>query len=74
MFEELKLAVQPDLIFTHCGHDRHQDHRLVSELPWNTFRNHMILEYEIPKYDGDPGQPTCSCHFRLVSGAGKCGF
>ena len=58
MFEELKHAVQPDLIFTHYGHDRHQDHRLVSELTWNTFRSHLILEYEIPKYDGDLGQPN----------------
>ncbi len=58
MFEELKQEVQPDLIFTHYGHDRHQDHRLVSELTWNTFRSHLILEYEIPKYDGDLGQPN----------------
>jgi len=58
MFEELKQAVQPDLIFTHSGHDRHQDHRLVSELTWNTFRGHLILEYEIPKYDGDLAQPN----------------
>ena len=56
VFEELK-AVSPDLIFTHTRKDAHQDHRLISELTWNTFRNHMILEYEIPKYDGDLGQP-----------------
>jgi LmbE family N-acetylglucosaminyl deacetylase len=58
VFEELKQAVSPDLIFTHYGKDAHQDHRLISELTWNTFRNHTILEYEIPKYDGDMGQPN----------------
>ena len=56
VFEELK-DVSPDLIFTHNRRDAHQDHRLLAELTWNTFRNHMILEYEIPKYDGDLGQP-----------------
>jgi LmbE family N-acetylglucosaminyl deacetylase len=58
VFEELKLAISPDLIFTQNGQDAHQDHRLISELTWNTFRDHMILEYEIPKYDGDMGQPS----------------
>lgn len=58
VFEELKQEVSPDLIFTHNRKDAHQDHRLVSELTWNTFRNHFILEYEIPKYDGDLGQPS----------------
>jgi len=57
-FEELKDRVNPDLIFTHYREDRHQDHRVVSDLTWNTFRNHFILEYEIPKYDGDMGQPN----------------
>ena len=57
-FETLKTLPEPDLIFTHCGTDRHQDHRLVSDLTWNTFRNHMILEYEIPKYDGDLQSPN----------------
>src|ERR1035437_3107377 len=56
-FEELK-AISPDLIFTHNRKDAHQDHRLVAELTWNTFRDHLILEYEIPKYDGDLGQPN----------------
>jgi LmbE family N-acetylglucosaminyl deacetylase len=55
--QELKL-LSPDLIFTHARLDAHQDHRLVSELTWNTFRDHLILEYEIPKYDGDLGQPN----------------
>jgi LmbE family N-acetylglucosaminyl deacetylase len=57
-FEEMKSDVQPDLVFTHWQGDAHQDHRLVSELTWNTFRNHTILEYEIPKYDGDMGRPN----------------
>jgi LmbE family N-acetylglucosaminyl deacetylase len=46
------------MIFTHCRHDLHQDHRLVCELTWNTFRNHLILEYEIPKYDADLRSPN----------------
>jgi len=57
-FEQLKTSVSPDVIFSHYRHDRHQDHRLICELTWNTFRNHLILEYEIPKYDGDLGQPN----------------
>lgn len=57
-FEELKGRVKPDLIFTHWRGDAHQDHQLLSELTWNTFRNHLILEYEIPKYDGDVGRPN----------------
>lgn len=57
-FEELKQQVSPDLIFAHQPRDAHQDHRLLSELTWNTFRNHFILEYEIPKYDGDMGRPS----------------
>lgn len=56
-FEELK-ATEPDIIFTHQRKDAHQDHRLLAELTGNTFRNHLILEYEIPKYDGDLGQPN----------------
>ena len=57
-FESLKEIPTPDLILTHYREDRHQDHRLVSELTWNTFRNHLILEYEIPKYDADLGSPN----------------
>jgi LmbE family N-acetylglucosaminyl deacetylase len=57
-FEELKKVFTPDVIFTHCRHDLHQDHRLVCELTWNTFRNHLILEYEIPKYDADLRSPN----------------
>ena len=58
-FEKLKNEFLPDLIFTHYRHDLHQDHRVICELTWNTFRNHLILEYEIPKYDGDLGAPNC---------------
>jgi LmbE family N-acetylglucosaminyl deacetylase len=57
-FEALKQATSPDIIFTPYRKDAHQDHRLIAELTWNTFRNHLILEYEIPKYDGDMGQPS----------------
>jgi LmbE family N-acetylglucosaminyl deacetylase len=57
-FEALKDEVSPELVFTHVGVDLHQDHRLVSELTWNTFRNHLILEYEIPKYDADLAAPN----------------
>lgn len=61
-FEELKRTVSPDVIFTHFRYDLHQDHRLTSELTWNTFRNHLILEYEIIKYDGDLGAPNVFIH------------
>lgn len=60
-FEELKHGFAPDLVFTHHRDDRHQDHRLVSELTWNTWRDHLVLEYEIPKYDGDLGAPNVFC-------------
>jgi LmbE family N-acetylglucosaminyl deacetylase len=55
----IQKSFQPDLIFTHTRNDLHQDHRLLCELTWNAFRNHLILEYEIPKYDGDLGSPNC---------------
>jgi LmbE family N-acetylglucosaminyl deacetylase len=58
VFEELKQSVSPNLIFTHNRIDAHQDHRLIGEMTWNTFRDHFILEYEIPKYDGDLGKPS----------------
>ncbi len=57
-FEALKTEGAPDVIFTHARGDLHQDHRTVSDLTWNTFRSHLIMEYEIPKYDGDLGQPN----------------
>jgi LmbE family N-acetylglucosaminyl deacetylase len=57
-FEALKDSCAPDLIFTHYEADRHQDHRAICELTWNTFRDHAVLEYEIAKYDGDLGRPS----------------
>jgi len=57
-FEKLKKIISPDVIFTHTRDDRHQDHRTIHNFTWNTFRNHMILEYEIPKYDGDLTTPA----------------
>jgi LmbE family N-acetylglucosaminyl deacetylase len=57
-FDELGASLRPDVVFTHFGEDRHQDHRLLSELAYNTFRDHLILEYEIPKWDGDLGRPN----------------
>jgi LmbE family N-acetylglucosaminyl deacetylase len=61
-FEVMKRRFSPDLIFTHARNDLHQDHRLVSELTWNTYRDHLILEFEIPKYDGDLGSPNFFVH------------
>jgi LmbE family N-acetylglucosaminyl deacetylase len=58
-FEALRREVDPDLVFTHYREDRHQDHRTISDLTWNTWRRHLVLEYEIPKYDGDLGIPNC---------------
>jgi LmbE family N-acetylglucosaminyl deacetylase len=63
-FERLKREISPDLIFTHYRFDLHQDHKLVSDLTWNTFRDHLILEYEIPKYDGDLGCPNFYVHLK----------
>lgn len=57
-FETLKRGGTPDLVLTHRREDLHQDHRTVAELTWNTFRDHLVLEYEIPKYEGDLGQPN----------------
>jgi LmbE family N-acetylglucosaminyl deacetylase len=57
-FEELKTRVDPDLLFTHYRDDLHQDHRVISELTWNTYRHHTVLEYEVPKWDGDLGNPN----------------
>jgi LmbE family N-acetylglucosaminyl deacetylase len=57
-FEDLKKEVDPDIVLTHWLQDRHQDHRLAAELTWNTWRNHLVLEYEIPKYEGDLATPN----------------
>ncbi len=61
-FEVLKSKFNPDIVFTHYRNDLHQDHRLISELTWNTFRDHLILEYEVIKYDGDLGTPNFFVH------------
>ena len=58
LFEEIKGSTSPDLVLTHDRDDRHQDHRLVGELTWQTFRDHLILEYEVPKFDGELSQPN----------------
>lgn len=71
-FEALKSRIDPDLIFTHTSGDMHQDHRLVQELTWNTFRRHSILEYEIPKVDGDLGQPNVYVPVSRAAAEQKC--
>jgi LmbE family N-acetylglucosaminyl deacetylase len=58
VFVDLGRELQPDLVFTHNEHDRHQDHGVVNQLTWQTFRDHLILEYEIPKFDGDLETPN----------------
>jgi LmbE family N-acetylglucosaminyl deacetylase len=58
LFETIKASVEPDVILSHDLHDRHQDHRLVGELTWQTFRDHLVLEYEVPKYDGGSSAPN----------------
>jgi len=73
-FEELKRNVSPDLVFTHYRNDLHQDHRLISELAWNSFRDHMILEYEIPKYDGDLASPNSFVHLDEVIAQRKIAY
>ena len=67
--ESFKTEFLPDVIFTHHRHDLHQDHKVLAELTWNSFRNHLVLEYEIPKYDGDLGHPNffVSLHESVVS-------
>lgn len=72
-FESLKSRLRPDIIFTHQREDLHQDHRVVSELTWNTFRNHAILEYEIPKYDGGLGSPSLFVPLSRGVATRKCG-
>jgi LmbE family N-acetylglucosaminyl deacetylase len=63
-FEKLKQEFTPNLVFTHYRMDLHQDHRLICDLTWNTFRDHLVLEYEIPKYDGDLGCPNLFVHLK----------
>jgi LmbE family N-acetylglucosaminyl deacetylase len=70
-FEAVKALVKPDLVLTHHGLDRHQDHSLVSQVTWQTFRDHMIWEYEIPKYDGDLHTPTLYVPLSAANAARK---
>lgn len=70
-FEGLK-QFSPDLIFTHYRHDLHQDHRVINELTWNTFRDHTILEYEVPKFDGDIGVPNVFVPLTRAQMKDKC--
>jgi LmbE family N-acetylglucosaminyl deacetylase len=61
-FDALGADHQPEIVFTPWRGDAHQDHRTVAELAANTFRDQLILEYEIPKFDGDLGQPSVYIH------------
>jgi LmbE family N-acetylglucosaminyl deacetylase len=70
-FESLKQLPDPDIVFSHHRADRHQDHRVVAELTWNTFRNHLVLEYEIPKYEGDLTTPSAYVALTRVQVARK---
>jgi LmbE family N-acetylglucosaminyl deacetylase len=73
IFETLK-STTPDVVLTHYRNDRHQDHRVLSDLAWNTFRDHLVLEYEIPKFDGDLGQPNCFVALDRATAARKAKF
>ena len=68
---QLRRLVEPDLIFTHSLDDRHQDHRLVAELTWQAWRDHLILEYEVPKYEGDLGRPNLYVPASRAAGQAK---
>lgn len=72
IFEEIKNTVDPDVILTHTRDDHHQDHRTLCELTWNTYRNHLVMEYEILKYDGDLGQPNMFVHLDEATCRRKC--
>jgi LmbE family N-acetylglucosaminyl deacetylase len=71
LFEGIKARFQPSVVFTHHRIDAHQDHRTVAELTWNTFRDHLILEYEIPKYDPDIGNPNLFVPLTAAQAAAK---
>jgi LmbE family N-acetylglucosaminyl deacetylase len=73
-FERMKKEFSPDVVLTHYRKDLHQDHRLISELTWNSYRNHFILEYEIPKYDGDLGAPNSFVHLDASTARKKISF
>jgi len=70
-FEALKRSFAPDLVLTHWAGDAHQDHRTLAELTWNSFRDHLVVEYEIPKYDGDLGRPSLYVPLSRAEAEGK---
>jgi LmbE family N-acetylglucosaminyl deacetylase len=74
VFEDELKKTSPDVILTHNRKDAHQDHRQIAELTWNTFRDHLILEYEVPKYDGDMGQPNVFVHLNAAASKRKVGY
>jgi LmbE family N-acetylglucosaminyl deacetylase len=74
VFEDELKKMSPDVILTHNRKDAHQDHRQIAELTWNTFRDHLILEYEIPKYDGDMGQPNVFVHLNAEASKKKVSY
>jgi LmbE family N-acetylglucosaminyl deacetylase len=74
VFEDELKKTSPDVILTHNRKDAHQDHRQIGELTWNTFRDHLILEYEIPKYDGDMGQPNVFVHLNAEASKNKVSY
>jgi LmbE family N-acetylglucosaminyl deacetylase len=74
IFEDELKNLSPDVILTHNRKDAHQDHRQIAELTWNTFRDHLILEYEIPKYDGDMGQPNVFVHLNAEATKRKVSY
>jgi len=74
VFEDELKKTSPDVILTHNRRDAHQDHRHIAELTWNTFRDHLILEYEIPKYDGDMGQPNVFVHLNAEASKKKVSY
>jgi len=74
VFEDELKKTSPDVILTHNRQDAHQDHRQIGELTWNTFRDHLILEYEIPKYDGDMGQPNVFVHLNAEASKKKVSY
>jgi len=72
--EKLKREFSPDIVFTHYRNDAHQDHCLISSLTWNTFRDHFIMEYEVPKFDGDLATPNLYVHLNELHVRKKIDF